>query len=193
MKKVEITEKQRDALCYEIARLLLKFRKNQKMDCIYFTPYSGIGETDENVLKLTLVERGLIGEERKKQIEMWNRMYEKSDSVKKLGFKIHLDLDEAYKYTVVDTKRNIKRGKVLLNSTILFDATGEYKRLQKDLKYVVTGGVPLPNRRVKGLAEVVPPLSEKMDYQIEIRRMEEEQKALEDFTKTKLFEHIMNM
>ena len=181
MKKIEITEQQRNELCYEIARLLLKFKKDQNVECIYFAPYSEFGDIKGNVLILTIVKQGWSDQASEQQFEAWNRMYQKEYFARKLGFSIYVDVDNAEEFTSFALNPSeVKRNQDLFNSTILFDKTGEYSKMSQRVRDIfISDPYNSPYDFYKNIAVVVPSLVDRIQYETEIRSMEEEIKTLE--------------
>ena len=195
MKTIKITEEQRNELCYEIARLVMKFKKEKNVECIYITTSLNSGDIKGNVLNLTVVEQGWADEARKQKLERWNRMYQKNDFIRKLGFRIYIDTDNAEKYTTFALNPSeIARNQYLFNGTILFEQSGKYSRIkQQATEDFISKGVDSLYSHYTNLVEVVPPLADRIQYETEIRSMEEETAAVRESTRSQLFKEFKSI
>lgn len=192
MKIINITEEQRDKLCSELARLTFEFRKDKSIECIYCAPYKGLGSIVGNVLEVTLVRDGIGDNDLDEKIKEYNLSHQEHDFIREFGFKIFLDTDKAIKYTIMDLNSSESvRSNHLMNSTILYDGSGKYTKIKKQ--------IPKEGKNngfyyyYDNLAEVFPPLDETLYKAIDNKRAERDTQAVKEFTKSSLFQHVINM
>lgn len=160
-KCINISEKQNQQLCKELGRLVRKFKQDEKIECIYFGCYKGLGGIGGNVLELTLVANE-IKEELKNKIKRMNtEIYEQESSIRSLGVKLYIDLDNSNQYTA---PFNIKSANALFNSTILYDKDGKFFHLmeQKDEFFEQQDKVRNLFFVYENAAKLVPPIDESL-------------------------------
>lgn len=181
METIIITEGQRNELCSELARLTFEFRKDKNVECICFATYksliTGNGIIMGNVLEFTLVREG--GEkDLEEKLKEYNSSHQTHDFVRKSGFKIYFGTIDSREYAREDLKNN------LINSKILYDKNGEFTEIQVNNEV---------NENYNNDAEVFPPLDEALSRAMDVARMERDTEAVKEFTKSRLFQHIINM
>lgn len=195
MEVINITEEQKKELCNELARLTFEFRKEKNIKCIYFAPYKGLGGITGNVLEVTLVIDGGIGDDLGEKLRIYNLSHQEHDSIQKFGLKIFLDTDKEIKYTIMDLNPSeCVRSNNLMNSVILYDENGKFTQIKEQITNVVkNNGEGTFYYYYNNLAEVFPPLDEELDRALDIARMERDTEAVKESTKSKLFQYIKNM
>lgn len=164
-KCINISEKQNQQLCKELGRLVYKFKQNEKIECIYFGCYKGLGGIVGNVLELTLVADEVTDELRDKIKSMNSKIYGQENSIKNLGVKLYIDLDNSNKYTVLPLNpSSIKSTNALFNSTILYDKDGKFFHLMEKKNEFFEQQDKIRNLFfVYGnAAELVPPIDESL-------------------------------
>ena len=130
--KINLSEKQRENLIIEMAKLEEMFKKEEQTECIYFAMYHGLEGVQGDVLEMTIVQQYTTEEDEKREIDL-NEKYKKLEFVKKCGMKIFIDLDYAIKYRVAP---NIIKLSNLHNSSILYDKDGYYGKLKRKTKKI---------------------------------------------------------
>lgn len=188
MEIINITEDQRNELCDILARLTCRFKQDESVECIYFAPYTRFGDINDPVISLTIVRKGIILEESKKIVENYNRFFLKDSNFKKLGVKISIDVDSARYYTTLDLNPSEeRRTNLLFNSSILFDRTGEYTKIQEQ----ATEGTGCYHYSTLG--KIMPLLTNQLNDSMESRQMQQDTDSFKGFVKSKLFQDIINM
>ena len=191
MEIINITEEQRNNLCNELARLTFELRKNKSVTCIYFAPYKGFGNILGNVLDITIVRNGSKDNDLDKQIKEYNLSHQEHDFIREFGFKILLETDIDIRYTLMALNPSeCTRSKNLMNSVILYDESGKFTQIKEKITSVVKkNGEDTLYYYYDNLAEVFPPLDETLDD----ARANRDTQAVKEFTRTKLFHHIIDM
>ena len=129
MKTIELTESQREALCYELAYIVNQYEKFEQVECIYAMPFES--EYAHNDQLSVVIVRKVNGERYlENHIDYYNDRTKKKKQANcdKYGVELLLSYDDASEYT--GAKYHMSKEGYLLNSTILFDRTGYYKGLQ---------------------------------------------------------------
>ena len=157
MEKLNISENQKEQLCFLLAKIALEFKKDENVECIYYAAYNGFRKISGDVLEITIVRKDTKEESISESIKKYNNLYNQ-DSLNKFGLRICVDIDYEDKYTIIDLNSSeVRRSNNLFNSTILFDRTGKYKEIQEQTKKYginVEGGIFYYDN----LIEIVPPL-----------------------------------
>ena len=115
----------------------MRFKEDDQVECIYFSPYKGLGKIRGNVVEFTIVTKE-ISNEIMEEFLRYNEMHQEHYLLKKFGVKIHVVFDDDRKYIYFPLKKSlIIRVNNLYNSGILFDKNGEYLKIkQKAQKFV---------------------------------------------------------
>lgn len=134
MNYLNLNEEQRRKLANEINNLLLMFKNNLDIKCIYLMPLSTINEPKDYTLVLMLVsDIDKIKPEFKEKIKELNEIYRQKEIINKFNLHISIDMDDVIKYTLSPKDNSeILRNNYLYNSTILFDSTGQYSQMKKE-------------------------------------------------------------
>lgn len=159
MEIINITEEQREKLCNELARLILKFRENKSIKCVYFIPCKLPGSISDNVLEVTLVRDG-EADDLNEKLKEYNSSHQEYSFIKEFGFEIFLVLDDAKKYSIIDLNPSeVRRSINLMNSTILYDESGEFTKIKEQATkaFKDNNGVYF---YYDNLVEVFPPLED---------------------------------
>lgn len=186
---IVLNEEQRKEVCEELARLVFEIRKDNRVECIYFTPLKNFDIIKGNVLEITIVKRESNISEEEKKWDDYNEKHQEEAMVKQFGVKFYVDVDSSERYTLFPQNPSEKNGwYTLLNSTILMDRTTEYTRIQKKAKNSQQFLSYFSN-----IAQIDPPITDELNWVMEEHRMQEETKVVKEFTKTKTFQYIVNM
>lgn len=182
MNIINITEEQKNKLCVELARLVVEYKKDENVKCIYFAPYKGLGKIRGYVLELTLIKKDSIVDEKIKQ---YNESHQTEDYLREFGVKIDVEVEDEKKYTITDFNLSeIKKCNNLFNSTILFDRTGKYTKIKERLQQI-------GNNKAHGifyygnLAEINPPLPNELNNEEKIIQEEKDKEAAKKKIKSK--------
>lgn len=184
MKIINITEEQRNKLCNELAKILLDFKKDENVECIYFAPYKGLGKIRGYVLELTLIEKDANKDEK---IKEYNTSHQNEETLSELGVKIEIDIEDESKYPTIELDpTQLKKYNNLFNSVILFDRTGKYTRIKKQLeKFEINKGTGI--YYYENLAEIEPPIMDKINDSIEAIEKGIDTQPVKKITKKKIF------
>lgn len=199
MKVINITEEQKNNLSKELAKLVFELKKDDDVECIYFSPYKGLGSISGKVLEVTLVKKSSGGKADINEFfkrDKRNKYYLEEDSLRKFGVKIVLDADDAHRYTFIDDLNNIDdlsrtdivKFNSLFNSTILFDRTGKYKEIKK--QKIQDKQITLP---YENLALIVPPIINETYKSMERIQNKKDSEAVKKFTKSSIFQIFKDM
>ena len=129
MKTIELTESQREDLCFELAHIINQYERFEHVECIYAMPFES--EYAHNY-QLSVVIVRKVNEDRylENHIDYYNDRIKKrkKENCDKYGVDILLSYDDSAEYT--GPKYQMSREGYLLNSMILFDRSGYYTGLQ---------------------------------------------------------------
>ena len=197
MNKIELKEEQIERICESIAEVYINYRYDQNVECIYFAPYTDFyGQAKEsrpngNAIEITVVTTNEPTKEEEKFIKNFNRLCQTKKFEKENGIGIKIELDEAINYsTIAMHSYEERRQRNLLNSQILLDKTGNYQRIQSKVKEFNKNGTL---ESYKNIAEIIPPIDNKLDIAIEIKQGEVDLEAIKEFAVTPLFEYIKEL
>lgn len=188
-KQVEISEKQRDNLCKELAKLVYEIKEENRVECIYFAPYTHLGEEiQRQAIKITVVKRQYEQYEHRDDyaFDEMNEKYKSDKEFAKLGFQIYIATDANDKYTTLPLNPSERlRGNQLFNSYILFDRIGVYTEIKKEVDSIGVGEHSslyyYDNR-----TEIIPPIEEDIEQELE-------NESVRVFTKTPTFAFLKDM
>ncbi len=189
MQTINITEKQRDKLCDELARLIFEFKKDENVKCIYFTPFVNLDNTDSGVIDITIVRD--INDDYDEQLKKYNLSYQSKENIADYGVKICLYSDTDSKYTHMDLNpSDVLRRDFIKKSTILYDESGKFRKIKEQYKNKINNEKDYDHNY---LAQVLPPLDETLYKAIDIKKMEKDNKNVSEFVDTETFQYIKNM
>lgn len=190
METIQITEEQRNKLCQELARLTYQFRKDNNIKGIYFAPYNGLeDEIEGNVILVTLVRDNHEDVDFHKILDEYNKSHQEQNTIDELGFQIYLNADNPNKYTTFDLNpSDSARSNNLMNSTILYDEDGYFKKIKEQTTRKFNGGITNIYYYYDNLVQVSPPLDETLYNALDDAREERDTEAVKEFTKSKLFQ-----
>ncbi len=201
MNKIELKEEQIERICETIAEVYINYRYDQNVECIYFAPYTNytaeytyrnkIHRTKQNAIEITVVTKDNSTENEKKYEKSFNRKHKTKKYLKENNTIIKVVLDESRYYSPFGLHNyERRRGRNLLDSHILLDKTGDYEKIKKIVKeYNASGDFA----SYENIAEIIPPIDNKLDKDIEIKQGEVETEAVKKFAKTPLFEYIKEL
>ena len=191
MKTIGLNEEQRKKICDEIAKLVFEFKKDKKVECIYFSVIDGYANIHGNVLTITLVKNKAYDDVEDRKIIEYNDMYKGDDIFKKFGIRIFIEVDvDANCYTKLPmTRWEYLKFKHIFNSVILYDKTGEYTKIKESTEKSESDTICYYSNHV----EIVPPIINELNKAMEIIGMRKEADNLKKFTKTKTFQKIIDM
>lgn len=162
---INITDEQKQNLVDEIATLVAKFKKDEDVECIYFSSYKGLGKISGNVLELIVVTKGNLDEISKGFCE-YNKMHQEHKSVRKFGVKIYVMFDEKRKYTYLPLNPSeLIRENNLFNSIILFDRNGKYTTIKENASN--HGNIKSGVFEYENFAEIYPPIDDSIKMELE--------------------------
>ena len=201
MNKIELNEEQIERICEAIAEVYINYRYDQNVECIYFAPYTNyklgfieknkINNVEVNAIEITVVTKDNSTENEKKYEKSFNRKHKTKKHLRENNTIIKVVLDESRYYSPFGLHNSERRrGKDLLDSHILLDKTGEYEKIKKIVKEHNAAG---NFASYENIAEIIPPIDNKLDKDIEIKQGEVETEAVKEFAKTPLFEYIKEL
>lgn len=129
---INLTEEQSENLGDELERLVIEYISDKYVDSIYFTPLKGYfytsdeGKIKASILKVTIVCKNKTSKYYK-HIEKYNISKGENQEISKYGLRIYIVKDDKSQYTLGNRDNN------LLNATILYDRTGYYRNLKKQI------------------------------------------------------------
>ncbi len=183
---IVLSKKHRKNVCEELARLVFELRKDESVECIYFAPFKNLGDITGYVLDITIVRNNFIQKEDTEEFEEYNNRHQE-EMLRKYGIKIYMHTNASQDYTFfADTIPNTCYD--LFQSTILYDATGKYRKIKQTIK----------NREgmlsyYSNLAQIEPPIVDELNYAMEEQRYKSDAEYLRKFVKTDLFQDIIDM
>lgn len=185
MEIINITEEQKNKLCTELARLVSELRKNNNVECIYYKTFIGLLGYGKNVLDVGVICQGNVEKEDKECARGYEH-YTEEHNLREYGVKIHIFMDNANLYTATalneaETIRQID----LFNSTILFDRTGKYTEIKEKLQKEEVDDIYF----YRDLAEIVPPIDETLNKEIETLGMNGDSAVVKEFPKSRIFKY----
>lgn len=194
MRKIEITEEQKDHLCNELVELVKQFKKNSDLECIYYMPYQGYGKTPNNVLYMVLVYSDDCDINQIQKIEQsLNGIYGKQSYIDYLGLKIHLEMDLSYHYKLIHHyPSQVMSAKKLFNSIILLDQTGKYTQIRRNAKKNLLQEDSPQYGYFETTASVVPPFANNILSKIQKGRIYDGQKVIIHFPSPKILQYKIN-
>lgn len=146
MKKIDITEAQSINIMEEVKKIVNEYSLISNVECIYHSAFVGVkGLSSNNILYLTVVIDGDIEDSLDGRTRHFNDLARDITQIEKFGLEIHISFVSSEKYTLMDLNSSeISRTNDLFNSTILYDKTGYYTKIQKSTKGLgpnITGGL----------------------------------------------------
>ena len=167
----------------ELARLVFEVKKDKNVECIYFTSLKNFNILNGNVLEVTIVKRDSNISEEEKKWDDYNEKHQEESMVKQFGLKFYVDVDSSERYTLFPknpTENN--RWYVLLNSTILFDGKGDYKKIKEKVENDVRFASYYSN-----MAPIEPPIMDELNRIMEEHKIQEETEVVRKFKNQKHF------
>lgn len=133
MNVIRLTPFQQRNLCDDLANITCQFKKQNGVECMYFTPYQNSMIFDGGVITITLVINGNPAEFQDK-VEAFNNAHQTPNSLSKTGVMLFVGTDEKERYNnmSLDRKNGIRPYR-FVNSTILYDKSNNYRQLQTKL------------------------------------------------------------
>lgn len=180
---IVLNEEHRKNVSEELARLVFEVKKDKNVECIYFTSLKNFNILNGNVLEVTIVKRDSNISEEEKKWDDYNEKHQEESMVKQFGLKFYVDVDSSERYTLFPknpTENN--RWYVLLNSTILFDGKGEYKKIKEKVENDARFASYYSN-----MAQIEPPIMDGLNRIMEEHKIQEETEVVRKFKKTKTF------
>ena len=191
IKVINITEEQRERLCSELARLTVEFRQNKNVKCIYFVPCSSIDDVLRDYIAVTLVRN--TNDNMKERIKQYNSLYQQSNTVQKFGLKIVLDTALEDDFTISDLDLEESRRSIdLMKSTILYDESGMFIDIKERVVHFYKESVELYNY-YSNFAQILSPLEDELDNALDYFSTESDEEAYQEFTKSILFQDILDI
>lgn len=200
MEVISITENQRDELCKELAKLTFDWSKINGVECIYVTPYINFGMIKGNVFEVTVVKTGTsnIIEKFKEECQLKNQEKEREESP---GFKIifhTIDMkDKSMELQVSEFMEEDIDDETIVSmfienlsfarSIILYERCKQYTKLQKQ-------AIEFAEKNSQdSWVEVIPPLEETFNDELELKQLERESEVVKEFTHSDMFQYIKKM
>lgn len=197
MEIINITEEQQKILSYKLANFVFELKKDEKVECIYFIPYK-YNEKEGKFIELLIVTKSPYELKRSQLVRNFNAR--NNEDVSECGVKIQVDARKDLKEfpdTMFDRVKipvfNSNVELELFNSIILFDRSGKYREL-KDIAEVTGIGEHSNLYYYDNLAEIIPPIDEKIDMYLEdFEDMNYRNVALKKFVRGLYFDDILKM
>lgn len=197
MEVINITEEQQKNLSYKLAELVCELKKDEKVECIYFIPYK-YDEDEGKFVELVIVTKSPYELKRSQLVRNFN--IKNNKEVSECGVRIQVDTRKDLKEfpdAMFDRVKipnfNSTIGLELFNSIILFDRNGKYRDL-KDIAEVTGIGEHSNLYYYDNLAEIVPPVEEKIDMYVEdFENINHRNVALKKFVNGPCFNDILKM
>ena len=130
-----------DILVDELAKITYKFKKEENVECIYFLPAKSESENCYSIMINLITKSKCNNDHLLNSILNYNISKEKKEFETETNTKINITTDEACCYNnILDKKNSLMQKSAendLFNATILYDKSGKYYRLKKqiDLRY----------------------------------------------------------
>lgn len=130
-----------EILVDELARITYKFKKEENVECIYLLPAKSESENCYSMMVNLIVKSNNNNKHLLNSVLNYNISKEKEEFENKSNTKISITTDLACCYNNIFDKKNSLMQKSaendLFNATILYDKSGKYYRLKKqiDLRY----------------------------------------------------------
>lgn len=162
METIMVTEKQKDNIVRELARLKKILEKDRGIDCVYFSFFAPYTREGGSALVITLVtdnfDSYFID-----HIGFYNGEYAQDDNLHRFGLTLRLDYDCSFRYTLLALNPSeLRRWNYLFNAEILLDKSGVCTKIKQEMEK----NEPSLNKELgihyfPNLAEIYPPLEEK--------------------------------
>ena len=129
---LNLNEEECNELSDIISDYVMQFRKTKSVECIYYTPYMHTyhGCNGRPIIALTLVSNDMENKNLKYMVDKVNdHKIVKSTECK--GIPVIVRISDSHNYSLEPTtEEKIKKLSRICNSTILYDKTGVYSRMQ---------------------------------------------------------------
>ena len=187
MEIIKINGSQKIRLCNYLAKSVFNLKKDDAVQCIYFAPYENLGDIKGRTIKITIVVKDRLELEKQTIYGSESKKISAYEQDRKdYGFKIYTCVDRSSSYTAfpLNPSRIIRRNH-LLNSTILFDRTGEYTRIKKAVDKQFHGDNGL--YYYTNLVQIEPPILDDVTQLIEEKYCGEKITTDKQFVRSKGF------
>ena len=125
-------------LVNELAKLTHKFKRYEYVECIYFIPTASVIDSSYNISFNIVIKSNVINDDLKNAIFNYNISSYKKEFEKNTNIKININIDESCYYNnMLDNSNTLLQKNAandLFNSTILYDKSGKYSRIKKQIE-----------------------------------------------------------
>ncbi len=139
-----IKERKYNKLITELSKILKRYKDDQELECIYFTP---LMVTDKRArLLVTIIYNDLAKclERDKESSIKYDSYHIREKTLKKCGIEINIKFDTSEKYSFIDLEQIERNNRnCLYNSTILYDKTGKYTDIKASAEKILASSIKM--------------------------------------------------
>lgn len=171
MLSIELTKEQVENLCNELARLTTQFKGEPGIKCIYFIPFKRqeLPQIYRSYIEITFVcEQD--DDKLKRKLEECNITHISDECYQKYGVELLTKIDSPENYALIDfaDPNKYRRSNSLMNSQILYDATGLFANIKRCTEETVEASGEITDRYYwfSDLGVIHPPIEKKLEKAI---------------------------